>query len=139
MKEEVGKYAYRYETKAAIKRCKSKYPQYTFVITTINNENGKFDKQKEHVSSLKFNKLGEPNIAKDDLLQEIKDVVIGVRLSGTAISGKTVISIGNEVLKANDPNTLSEFSGTITLADDWARGILQSMEWGQTQRNYWKR
>ena len=40
-----------------------------------------------------------------------------------------VISIGNGVLKANDPNTLFEFGGTITLTEDWARGILRSMGW----------
>ena len=33
------------------------------------------------------------------------------------ISRRMVISIGNEVLKANDSNTLSEFGGTITLTD----------------------
>ena len=63
------------------------------------------------------------------MLQKIKEVVIGVKLSGTVISSKMVISIGNRVLKANDPNTLSEFGGHITLTDDWARGILQSMDW----------
>ena len=45
------------------------------------------------------------------------------------ISRRMVISIGNGVLKANDPNTLSEFGGTITLTEDWARGILRSMDW----------
>ena len=63
------------------------------------------------------------------MLQKIKEVVIGVKLSGIVISSKMVISIGNRVLKANDPNTLSEFGGHITLTDDWARGILQSMDW----------
>ena len=56
-------------------------------------------------------------------------MVIGVRLSGAEISRKMVISIGNGVLKAIDPNTLSEFGGHITLTDDWAKGILQSMDW----------
>ena len=40
-----------------------------------------------------------------------------------------VISVGNGVLKANDSNTLSEFGGTITLTEDWVRGILRSMDW----------
>ena len=34
-----------------------------------------------------------------------------------------VISIGNRVLKANDPNSLSKFGGGITLTDNWARGL----------------
>ena len=39
-----------------------------------------------------------------------------------------VISIGNWVLKAKDPNNLSEFVGQITLTDDWSRGILQPID-----------
>ena len=40
-----------------------------------------------------------------------------------------VISIGNSVLKANDPKCVSEFGGYVTLTEDWARGVLKSMEW----------
>ena len=40
-----------------------------------------------------------------------------------------VITISNGVLKANDPNTLSEFDGHITSTEDWTGGILQSMVW----------
>ena len=118
IKEEVGKYAHTYGTQAAIKRFKSKYPHYTFLRTTINNWKRKFSK-KESV----------PNIVRDELVQKMKEVIVGVRLSGAVISRRMVISIGNGVLKANDPNTLSEFGGTITLTEDWARGILRSMDW----------
>ena len=76
-----------------------------------------------------FRKAGRPNIVRDELVQKIKEVIVGVRLSGAVISRRMVISIGNGVLKANDPNTLSEFGGTITLTKDWARGILRSMDW----------
>ena len=74
-------------------------------------------------------KLGDLIIVRDELVQKIKEVIVGVRLSGAVISRRMVISIGNGVLKANDPNTLSEFGGTITLTEDWARGILRSMDW----------
>ena len=62
--------------------------------------------------------MGESNLVRDDLLQNIKEVVIGVM----------VISIGKRVLTAKDPNNLSEFVGHITLTDDWARGILQPID-----------
>ena len=42
-----------------------------------------------------------------------------------------VISIGNGVLKGNDPNSLSEFGGGITLTDNWFRGVLKSMDWAK--------
>ena len=46
-------------------------------------------------------------------------MVVGVRLSGAVISRKMVISIGNGgVLKANDPNVLSDLCGRDTLTDD---------------------
>ena len=41
-------------------------------------------------------------------MAKIKEVIIGVRSAGTVISIKMVISIGNGLLKANDPNALSE-------------------------------
>ena len=54
------------------------------------------------------------------------------------ISRKMIISIESWVLKASDSNTLSKFDDHINLRDDWARGILQSMEWikrkGSTRR-----
>ena len=130
IKEEVGKYAHTYRTQAAIKRFKSKYPHYTFLRTTINNWKRKFNK-KEGVPSESpiFRKAGRPNIVRDELVQKIKEVIVGVRLSGTVITRRMVTSIGNGVLKTNDLNTLSEFGGTITLTEDWARGILQSMDW----------
>lgn len=76
-----------------------------------------------------FNKRGRPNLARDDFLQNIKEVVTGVRLSGAVISRKMVISIGDGFLKANDLNTLSESGGYITLTNDCARAILESMDW----------
>ena len=57
---------------------------------------------------------------------EIKEVVIGVMLQGAVISRKMV---GNAVLKANNPKNLSEFGGHVTLTDEWARGILLSIDW----------
>ena len=106
-------------------RFKSKYPHYTFLRTTINVSS---IKKKVCHESPTFRKAGRPNIGRDELVQKIKEVIVGVRLSGAVISRRMVISIGNGVLKANDPNTLSEFGGTITLTEDWARGILRSMD-----------
>ena len=126
----MGKYAYSNGTHAASNCFKSKYTQYTFLRTSINNWKRKFNNQKEDWLPPIFNKRGRHNLVRDDLLQKIKEVVIGARLSGAVISRKMVISIGKGVLKANDPNNLREFRGHTTLTDDdWARSILQSMDW----------
>ena len=65
----------------------------------------------------------------EELLVKIKEAIIGIRLTGAVISRKMVISVGNGLLKANDPNSFSEFGCGITLTDDWARGLLKSMDW----------
>ena len=75
-----------------------------------------------------FNKRGRLNIATDDLLRKIKEVLIEIRLLGAVVLRKIVIFIGNGVSKANDLNNFYESGGHITLTDDWARGILQSVD-----------
>ena len=57
-----------------------------------------------------------------------KEAIIGIRLTRAVISRKMVISIGNGVLKTNDPNNLSEFGGEIMLTDNWVRRDLKSMD-----------
>ena len=57
-----------------------------------------------------------------------KEAIIGIRLTRAVISRMLVISIGNGVLKTNDPNNLSEFGGEIMLTDNWARRDLKSMD-----------
>ena len=49
------------------------------------------------------------------MLVKIKEAIIQIRLTGAVVSRKMVISIGNGILKANDPNRLSEFGGEIGL------------------------
>ena len=39
-----------------------------------------------------------------------------------------VIPIGTGVLKANNPNLLSESGGNVIMADMWARGVLKYMD-----------
>ena len=73
----------------------------------------------------KFNKKGRYPLVGVELLVKIKEVITGIRLTRVVVSRKMVISIGNGVLKANDPNSFSEFAGGITLTDNWARGVLK--------------
>ena len=94
----------------------------------MNNWKNKFTKYPDRTED-KFNKVGRPNKVNDEIMLKIKEVIIGIRLAGSVISRKMVISIGKGVLKANNPNSLSEFGGHVTLTDDWARGVLNSMNW----------
>ena len=40
-----------------------------------------------------------------------------------------LINIDNGVFEANDLKILSKFGGYITLTEDWAGGIVQSIDW----------
>lgn len=48
-------------------------------------------------------------------LKRVKEYTRNHNLSGVIISRKMVISTGSGVLKANDPNAMSQFGGHITL------------------------
>ena len=53
--------------------------------------------------------------------------MIGIPTDGTAISRRIVVSIGNEVVKSNNPTLLKENGGSLQLKEDWARGVLKKM------------
>lgn len=67
------------------------------------------------------------------LLVTIKDVVTRLQASAV-IFRKLVLSVGNDVLKANNQNRLFEFGGDITLTDDSLRGVLKSIDWLQKKK-----
>ena len=65
----------------------------------------------------------------NELTTQVKSVLHNLRVSGGAVTRKTVIVIGNGVLKARCPEILAENGGSITLTTKWARGLLKSLDW----------
>ena len=63
------------------------------------------------------------------MLKKNKDIIVGSRLAGTAISRKMVIAIATGVIKANDPNILRESGRSLELTEGWVCSILISMDW----------
>ena len=61
---------------------------------------------KNNGNSQNLKKIGRPNLLSEELLKRTKDVIIGSRLAGTAISRRTVIAIGTGAVKVNDPGTM---------------------------------
>ena len=39
------------------------------------------------------------------------------------------MAIGNGVVRSNSPTLLKENGGSLELTDDWARGLIMSMNW----------
>ena len=65
----------------------------------------------------------------DELTTEVKSILHNLRISGRAVTRKTVIAIGNGVLKVRCLEMLEENDGSITLTTKWARGVLKSLDW----------
>ena len=64
----------------------------------------------------------------DELKTEVKSILHHLRVSGEAVTRKTVIAKGKGVLKARRPEILEENGGSITLTTKWARGVLKSLD-----------
>ena len=63
------------------------------------------------------------------MIKKIKDIIVGTRIAGGVINRRTVICIANGVVKANQPNLLKEFGGTVELTDRWARHLSLKTGW----------
>ena len=72
---------------------------------------------------------GRPSKISDELTTDVKSILHNLRVSGGVVTQKTVIAIGNGVLKARCPEMLEENGGSITLTTKWARGVLKSLDW----------
>ena len=85
-------------------------------------------KNKGSTSSLS-QKLARPNLLSESLMKKTKEIIVGTCLAGTVISRRMIIAIGTAVVKANEPNFMKEYGGTIELTEMWARTLLNSMDW----------
>ena len=70
-----------------------------------------------------------PSKMGDELTAELKSILHNLRVNCGAVTRKTVIAIGNGILKARCPEMLEENGGNITLTTKWARGVLESLDW----------
>ena len=95
VKIEVGRYAAVNGTKTALKRYSKIYPKYDLKRTSVNSWKSRIKDKKENSLA---KRSGRPNLLSDDLLKKTKDIIIGTRNAGTAISRRIVIAIGTGTL-----------------------------------------
>ena len=62
-------------------------------------------------------------------MKKLKTIMIGTRAARTAISRHIVVAIGNGVVRSNSLTLLKENGGSLELTEDWARGVIKSMNW----------
>ena len=113
IKEEIGRYALIHGTKSAIDRFSKVYTKYSFKRTTINGWKESCKKKENDQPIAPIQRKGRSNLLDGEMLKKNKDIVDASRLVGTAISRKMVIAIATGVIKANDPNILREFGGSL--------------------------
>ena len=126
--KEVGEYTLTHGTQAVIKVFSKKYPTIQFNRTFVNY---KRDKSKSRPDGGDYKNAGRPNILDDALLLKVKDIALGIRISGVVINRQQLINIGNGVIRANNPEILKEFGGTNELTEDWARSAWKSLNWSK--------
>ena len=124
VKREVGNHALTFGTSSAIKKFSVKYPQFRFIRTSVNNWKNKC---KTGGDTLVFKKVGRPNLLDDNLIRKVKDIAIGTRQAGGVINRWQIVNIAKGVVRANNPDILNEFGGTVDLTNRWARNILSNL------------
>ena len=132
VKKDVAYYAWKHGNPEARRWASKKYPDYTFKRETVRDWKVKYQKAFESNEVGIFFALpgqGRPSKMSDELTTEVKSILHNLRVSGGAVTRKTVIAIGNAVLKARCPEMLEENGGSITLTSKWARGALKSLDW----------
>ena len=98
-----------------------KYPKYNLVRTSADSWKKKIGSKS---SQTPFEKKVRPNLLNDNLLKNVKYVMIGTGVAGAVISRRLVIAIGKGVVKSNNPTMLMENGGPLELTEGWARGVL---------------
>ena len=119
-------YAKVYGTPSAIKNFSSKYAKYNFNRTTVNSW-----KAKCKVAKPFFKKAGRPNLVDETVPKKVKDIAIGTRATGGVINIKQILNIVKGAVRANNPNALKEFGGSLDLTDRWARVVLKQLKWSK--------
>ena len=126
IKQDIGSYALIHGTKAAIYRFAKVYTKYSLKNTMVNGWKERYKKNDFH----SIGKRGRPNLADDEMLKIIKDVIIRSYLVGTIISQKVAFAvIGTGVVKANEPKILTEYGRSLELTERWAQNVLKDMDW----------
>ena len=105
-----------------------KYSAIQFNRTSVNCWK---DKSKSCSDDGDYRKAGRTNILNDALLVKVKDIALGTRMTGGVINSKQLTNIGDGVIRANNPEMLKEFGGTIELREGWTRSVLKSLNWSE--------
>ena len=94
----------------------------------MNNWKNKFKTGGDNFVS---KKVGRPNLLEDNLIKKVKDIAIVTRQAGGVINRMQIVNIAKSVVRANNPDILKEFSGTVELTTRWVRIVLSDLNWSK--------
>ena len=83
--------------------------------------------KKEKDGNAIFKSKERPKLVSHDFMKKIKTIMIGTWAVGTAISRRIVMAISNGEVRSNSPALLKENGDSLELTEDWARGVIKSM------------
>ena len=128
VKREAGNHALTFGTSSFIKKFSVKYPKFTFIRTSVTNWKNKCKTRGDHFV---FKKVGRPNLLDDNLIKKVKDIALGTRQTGGVINRKQIVNIAEGAVRANDPDILKEFAGTVELTNRWAKSVMSDLNWSK--------
>ena len=104
--KDVAYYEWKHGNPEARGWASKKYPDYSFKRDTVRDSKMKYQKTFESNKVGNFFALpreGRPSKISDELITEFRCILHNPRVSGGAVTRKTVIAIVNGVLKARSP------------------------------------
>ena len=99
-----------------------------FIRTSVNNWKNKC---KTGGDNFVFKKVGRPNLLDDNLIKKVKDIAIGTRQASGVINRRGIVNRAKGFARANNPDILKEFGGTVELTNLWARSVLSDLNWSK--------
>ena len=80
-------------------------------------------------------KRGHPLLLGNELDVQVQAYVNALRLNGRIVNTAIVIATGEGIVKDHDSNLLCENGGHIKLTKDWAKYLLQRMNFVKRRNN----
>lgn len=135
-KAKIGKRAAEHGVLSTIRHFSKIYPDRALNESTVRGWKNKYKNElwrlkksgKEVVvRELVDRKRGRPLLLGNELDQQVQAYVHALRLNGEIVNTAIVIATGEGIIKDHDSNLLCENGGHIKLTKDWAKYLLQRM------------
>ena len=67
----------------------------------------------------------------DNLIKKNKDIAKETRQACGVTNRRQIVNITKDVVRANNPDILKEFGGTVELTNRWVKSVLSDLNWSK--------